>query len=208
MPYLLILCPADAICINTITDLQTPETLVAMAEPFLGEIRIFAGNFAPRNWAFCDGQLVPVSQNAALFSLVGTAYGGDGRTTFGLPDLRGRLPMHPGSGPGLTARRLGQKGGAESVMLSEAQLPKHTHNIGATNNPGDATTPGGNIPAATGEGTSEVPATKAYANTVPNAELRREIVRPAGGGEAHDNMPPFLCVNFIIALAGVLPSRS
>ena len=103
-----------------------------MSEPFVAEIRIFAGNFAPRNWAFCNGQLLPISQNTALFSLIGTTYGGDGRTTTALPNLQGRAPMHAGRGPGLTDRRLGQKGGVETVTLSEAQMPNHTHTLQAT----------------------------------------------------------------------------
>jgi len=103
-----------------------------MSEPFIAEIGIFAGNFAPRGWAFCNGQILPISQNTALFSLVGTTYGGDGRTTFALPNLQGRAPMHPGTGPGLTTRRLGQSGGVETVTLSEAQMPSHTHTMQAS----------------------------------------------------------------------------
>ena len=113
-----------------------------MSEPFIAEIRIFAGNFAPRSWAFCDGQLLPISQNTALFSLIGTVYGGDGRSTTALPNMMGRAPMHPGRGPGLTSRRLGQRGGVEMVTLSEAQMPDHTHTLRAVgSDPADVTTP-------------------------------------------------------------------
>ena len=113
-----------------------------MSEPFLAEIRIFAGNFAPRGWAFCNGQLLPIAQNTALFSLIGTTYGGDGRTTTGLPNLQGRAPMHPGRGPGLTARRLGESGGAETVTLSESQMPSHTHIPRGTTGVNSSETPG------------------------------------------------------------------
>ena len=111
-----------------------------MSEPFVAEIRIFAGNFAPRGWAFCDGQLLPISQNTALFSIIGTTYGGDGRSTTALPNMKGRTPMHPGRGPGLTSRRLGQRGGAEYVTLAESQMPSHTHTVRGTDT-GDETTP-------------------------------------------------------------------
>ena len=114
-----------------------------MSEPFVAEIRIFAGNFAPRSWAFCNGQLLPVSQNTALFSLIGTTYGGDGRTTTALPNLKGRAPMHPGRGPGLTSRRLGQRGGAEMITLSEAQMPSHTHSANASNDAATFNDPNG-----------------------------------------------------------------
>jgi microcystin-dependent protein len=171
-----------------------------MAEPFLGEIRIFAGNFAPRGWAFCDGQVIPISQNTALFSLVGTTYGGDGTSTFGLPDLRGRAPIHQGRGPGLSQRSLGQKGGTEKVPLSVANLPSHTHetrvNAGGATLPG----PGGNVPATTGA--------PAYLPDTDGAtKLDPAFIAPTGGGQGHPNMPPFLAVSFIIALEGIYPSR-
>ena len=118
-----------------------------MSEPFVGEIRMFAGNFAPRGWSLCDGQLVAVSQNDALFSLLGTIYGGDGRTTFGLPDMRGRIPIHAGTGPGLSQRRLGAKGGTERETITVTQMPSHTHPLHGTDDPGDTPNPAGNAPA-------------------------------------------------------------
>lgn len=171
-----------------------------MSEPFIAEIRIFAGNFAPRGWAFCNGQLLPIAQNTALFSLIGTTYGGDGRTTTALPDLQGRAAMHPGRGPGLTDRRLGQKGGVEMVTLSEAQMPSHTHAMMANPNPGEAPGPGsGNALARSVGGAVYGPAN----NLVSLAPLPS-----AGGGQAHDNVQPYLAINFIIALVGLYPSRS
>jgi microcystin-dependent protein len=169
-------------------------------EPFIGMITMFGGNFAPRGWAFCDGQLLPIAQNTALFSLLGTTYGGDGRTTFGLPDLRGRLAMHPGSGPGLPTFRLGQKGGNK-----DAQLPQHTHNIDVLNGPGNQPNPGGNriagsIPA--GRGTVDAP----YTNGAGGTSLAG--VQTAGVSPTDGNYPPFTCVNYIIALVGTFPSRS
>jgi microcystin-dependent protein len=171
-----------------------------MSEPFIAEIRIFAGNFAPRSWAFCDGQLLPVSQNTALFSLIGTTYGGDGRTTMGLPNLQGRTPMHPGTGPGLTARRLGQVGGVETVTLSEAQMPNHNHQATGSSDAANQRGPAGNLPAA-GGGRGAV----AYKNATATAPFER--LTTSGGGQAHNNQQPFLTLNFIIALQGLYPSR-
>ena len=176
-----------------------------MSEPFTAEIRIFAGNFAPRSWAFCDGQLLPISQNTALFSLVGTTYGGDGRTTLALPDLQGRAPMHPGRGPGLTARRLGERVGAETVTLTEAQIPNHTHTPVQANNPGfgaPTSTPGGASFATTSAGGS------VYHTASSLVSLRADTVQTVGGGQAHNNMQPYLTINFIIALQGLFPSRA
>jgi microcystin-dependent protein len=169
-----------------------------MSEPFTAEIRIFAGNFAPRGWAFCNGQLLPISQNTALFSLIGTTYGGDGRTTTGLPNLQGRAPMHPGRGPGLTPRRLGQSGGTYDVTLTEAQMPSHTHTLRASTEDGRSATPQ-NMYLATG--------TTMYTSESPNTTLRGDSLPPAGGGQAHNNTQPFLVLSFIIALVGVYPSR-
>lgn len=172
-----------------------------MSEPFVGEIRMFAGNFAPRGWAFCDGQLLAVSQNDALFSLLGTIYGGDGRTTFGLPDLRGRLPIHAGSGPGLSPRRLGAKEGSEKETLTVNQMPSHGHGpIRAT---GDAATqrgPGGQILARTAS-------QDIYRDDEVDTSLSSSMVTQVGGSRSHTNLMPFLCVNFIIALVGIYPSR-
>jgi len=175
-----------------------------MSEPFVAEIRIFAGNFAPRGWAFCNGQLLPVSQNTALFSLIGTTYGGDGRTTTALPNLEGRAPMHPGRGPGLTDRRLGQRGGVEMVTLSEAQMPNHNHTLMAFPNLALVSTPSNTVTLARSAGTS------AYQSDTTNnlVDLAESALDNAGGSQAHDNMQPYLTMSFIIALVGLYPSRS
>lgn len=167
-----------------------------MAEPFIAEIRIFAGNFAPRGFAFCNGQLLPIAQNTALFSLVGTIYGGDGRVTFGLPNLQGRAPMHPGNGPGLTPRVLGQSIGSSVETLSEAQMPSHSHPL----------------PVGSNAATSGMPASDSHL-AVSDTRVYRAAIAPApmgdvtGGGQAHNNMQPYLGLNFIIALQGIFPSR-
>jgi len=171
-----------------------------MSEPFVGEIRMFAGNFAPRGWAFCDGQLLAVSQNDALFSLLGTVYGGDGRTTFGLPDLRGRLPIHAGTGPGLSPRRLGAKGGAESVTLTNNQLPSHSHGYHGTTSAGGQASPGGNIAASRVND-------PLYVEDATSVNMSTNAISTTGGSRSHTNLMPFLCVNFIIALVGIYPSR-
>lgn len=171
-----------------------------MSEPFIAEIRIFAGNFAPRSWAFCDGQLLPVSQNTALFSLIGTTYGGDGRSTTALPNLQGRAPMHPGRGPGLTSRRLGQRGGVEMVTLSEAQMPNHTHQLEAAAEIGEERPAVGNALALSTGATMY----RASGTTAPMAD---QALPSAGGSQAHNNLQPFLTMNFIIALQGLYPSR-
>lgn len=172
-----------------------------MSEPFVGEIRMFAGNFAPRGWAFCDGQLLAVSQNDALFSLLGTIYGGDGRTTFGLPDMRGRLPVHAGTGPGLSPRRLGAKAGEETVTLTVNQLPSHTHNMMASDSLANSPNPGTNV-----IGKSTV-VDGFIGNEVPQANLNTDSITNVGGSRSHTNLMPFLCINFIIALVGIYPSR-
>ncbi|UBM59615.1 tail fiber protein [Marinilongibacter aquaticus] len=171
-----------------------------MSEPFIAEIRIFAGNFAPRSWAFCEGQLLPVSQNTALFSLIGTTYGGDGRSTTALPNLQGRSPMHPGRGPGLTARLLGQKGGLETVDLSEAQMPNHNHQLRATNEVAESSQAENKSLSTASAGI--------YANATPNVNMAPAMLESSGGGQAHNNMMPYLTLNFIIALQGLFPSRS
>jgi microcystin-dependent protein len=174
-----------------------------MSEPFVGEIRMFAGNFAPRGWALCDGQLLAVSQNDALFSLLGTIYGGDGRTTFGLPDLRGRIPVHAGTGPGLSQRRLGAKGGAENVTLTTNQLPPHRHNVKSLNFVGDSD--GGNNPDAqsVAAGTNS----RTYGEQF-DAGFSINSIGNTGGSRSHDNIMPSLCINYIIALVGIYPSRT
>ena len=175
-----------------------------MSEPFVAEVRIFAGNFAPRGWAFCDGQLLPIAQNTALFSLIGTTYGGDGRSTTALPNLQGRLPMHPGRGPGLTARRLGERVGAETVTLSEAQIPSHSHTVRAATGGGTAGLTPGTTTALARAGGGDSYQTNTSGNLV---DLASETLATTGGGQAHTNLQPFLVLNFIIALVGTYPSR-
>ena len=169
-----------------------------MSEPFVGEIRMFAGTFAPRNWAFCDGQLLSISQNDALFSLLGTIYGGDGRTTFGLPDLRGRFPMHQSN-----VHRLGQKGGTENATLTVGQLPPHSHTLRYSSGRADATTPQNNALAVSASGDQQY-----STQTSPIADMHPNSVAQAGGSQAHNNVSPFLCIHFIIALFGIYPSRT
>ena len=173
-----------------------------MSEPFIAEIKIFAGNFAPRGWAFCNGQLLPIAQNTALFSLIGTTYGGDGRTTTALPDLQGRAPMHPGQGPGLTNRRLGERGGTETVTLTEAQMAAHNHTAQGSSSTGNSNSPGGHLMArGVGRGAN------LYHNA-PSATGAMVTPGNTGGGQPHTNLQPFLAMNFIIALVGLYPSRS
>ncbi len=171
-----------------------------MSEPFVGEIRMFAGNFAPRGWAFCDGQLLAVSQNDALFSLLGTIYGGDGRTTFGLPDMRGRIPIHAGTGPGLSQRRLGSKGGAEKVTLTVNQLPSHTHTLTVSQDVAGDSDPTGKVPGNSAS-------IDLYHEDVPVLNMATAAITGTGGSRSHTNLMPFLCIHFIIALFGIYPSR-
>jgi microcystin-dependent protein len=170
-----------------------------MSEPFVGEIRMFAGNFAPRGWAFCDGQLLAVSQNDALFSLLETVYGGDGRTTFGLPDLRGRIPIHAGTGPGLSPRHLGSKAGAEQVTLTVNQLSSHGHPLHATTATAAQRQP---IGSALATSTGQV-----FAEILEPQTMSSQAITHVGGSRAHSNLMPFLCIHFIIALFGIYPSR-
>jgi len=172
-----------------------------MSEPFIAEIRIFAGNFAPRGWAFCNGQLLPIAQNTALFSLIGTTYGGDGRTTTGLPNLQNRAPMHPGNGPGLSSRRLGQKGGADTVALTASNLPTHTHSMkGVSDAPNQSSPAGARLAAA--------PMYENGDTTGTLADLADNATSNSGTGVAHNNEQPYLGLIFIIALIGTYPSRS
>jgi microcystin-dependent protein len=172
-----------------------------MADPFVAEIRIFPFNFAPRGWAWCDGQLLPLSQNTALFSLLGTTYGGDGKSTFALPDLQGRAPMHPGQGPGLSLHDLGETGGSETVTLLESEIPAHTHTLRASSDPANSRNPDGRALARTVGGF-------AYGSPASLVPLAPEAVTPAGGGQPHNNMQPYLTFYFCIALQGVFPPRS
>lgn len=172
-----------------------------MADPFVAEIRIFAGNFAPKGWATCDGQILPISQNTALFSLLGTMYGGDGRVTFGLPDLKGRAPMHWGDGPGLTPRDIGEASGTETVSLLSTEMPSHTHNLRAVGDVGDTNDPSGNsIARSTG-------AAVYNAASSPLVQMSDFAVGQMGMGLPHNNMQPYLTLAFIIALQGVYPPR-
>lgn len=175
-----------------------------MSEPFLSEIRPFAFDFNPLGWASCDGQLLPISQNSALFSLIGVAYGGDGRTTFGLPDLRGRAPIHQGRGHGLTRRRLGSRGGSEWAILSANQIPNHRHNVSASSNVVTVQNPPtNNYPAAN----AASPGFSFYHGT-QNGDFKDNTIQSTGGGQAHYNLQPSLALNFCIALVGLFPSRS
>ena len=167
-----------------------------MAESYLGEIRMFGGNFAPLGWAFCDGSLLPIDQYDALFSLISTTYGGDGQTTFGLPDLRGRIPLHMGSN-----YRIGQAAGEEDVTLTVQQLPVHTHALTATANNASSANAAGNVLAQT-------PSYTPYISGMPaNTALRNNAVTNNGGGQPHSNLQPYLCVTFIISLEGIYPPR-
>lgn len=173
-----------------------------MSEPFIGEIRMFGGDYAPRGWALCDGQLLPITSNEALFSLLGTIYGGDGRTTFGLPDLRGRVPVQQGTGPGLPSVAIGSRSGSETVALTPPELPSHSHTLAATTDPATENAPNENLLAKQARFGPAL-----YAEPGSTVALG-DTVGPTGDGEPHENMQPFAVVNFIIALVGIFPSRS
>lgn len=173
-----------------------------MADPFVAEIRIFPFNFAPKGWAWCDGQLLPLSQNTALFSLLGTTYGGDGKSTFALPDLEGRAPMHPGQGPGLSLHDLGETGGSETVTLLESEMPFHSHTVGAQNNPLSALAdPAGNTLTRPASG-------NLYTAVNQPVSMAPEAITPTGGDQPHNNLQPYLTFYFNIALQGVFPPRT
>lgn len=176
-----------------------------MADPFIGEIRIFAGSFAPRDWAFCDGQEIPIAQNPALFSLVGAIYGGDGRNDFGVPNLVGRTPMHAGIGPGLTQRSLGQTGGSATVALDASHLPEHSHGLRGVGSTGNSSSPAGNALAQSRSGRGGF---GLYDNDDNTSNMASQILSTAGGGTAHNNLQPLQVVNFIISLSGVFPTQS
>jgi microcystin-dependent protein len=175
-----------------------------VSDPFLAEIRIFAGNFAPTGWAFCDGQLLAISQNTALFSLLGTTYGGDGRTTFALPNLAGSAPLQPGQGPGLSPRALGETGGSASVTLINSEMPAHTHAAKATGAVGDQISPAGMVPAIPGISRGAT----AYTTAAGNTNLSPFALDTVGTDQPHNNMPPYLTLTFIIALQGIYPARN
>ncbi|MEK6281959.1 MAG: tail fiber protein [Acidobacteriota bacterium] len=171
-----------------------------MADPFVAEIRIFPFNFAPKGWAWCDGQLMPLSQNTALFSLLGTVYGGDGKSTFALPDLEGRAPMHPGQGPGLSLHDLGETGGSETVTLLESEIPAHAHQMSVSSQLGLENIPTDQL-FAMGEGINLYGANNNLTSMAP------EALAPAGGDQPHNNLMPYLTFYFAIALQGVFPPR-
>jgi microcystin-dependent protein len=166
-----------------------------MSQPFVGEIRMFGGNFAPAGWAFCEGQLLSITENEVLFQLIGTTYGGDGQTTFALPDLRGRIPIHQGGG-----FTLAQTGGAETVTLTVQQVPTHSHALLASANNATTASAPGNVLAQTPSYTPYI------GGTQPNTALHPTAMSAAGGGQPHENFQPYLCVNFIISLFGIFPS--
>ncbi len=172
-----------------------------MADPFVAEIRIFPFNFAPKGWAWCDGQLLPLSQNTALFSLLGTTYGGNGKSNFALPDLQGRAPMQPGQGPGLSLHDLGETGGSETVTLLESEMPSHSHGFMSSQADAFSRIPVGERPA-TGIGVG------LYAAPAAQVSLDGNALVPAGGDQPHNNMMPYLTFYFCIALQGVFPPRS
>lgn len=198
------------------------STPALAADPFIAEIVMFGGNFAPRGWAFCEGQLLPIASNSALFSLLGTTYGGDGRTTFALPDLRGRTAIHPGAGPGLSTYRLGQKGGVETVTLNTTQIPAHNHaatttinsidvTLHGTNAAGDSPTPGGNSLASksrTNIYSTNAPDVGMHAGSASATASASTSTANTGGSQSHENRMPYLAINHIIALVGTFPSRN
>jgi microcystin-dependent protein len=175
-----------------------------MADPFVAEIRIFPFNFAPRGWAWCDGQLMPLSQNTALFSLLGTTYGGNGQSNFALPDLQGRVPMHPGQGPGLSLHDLGETGGSETVTLLESEIPSHTHTLRAdAADPADVQAPSAAVVLARSSGGN------AYQSSAAGlVSMAPEMLASAGGDQPHNNLQPYLTFHFNIALQGVYPPRT
>lgn len=175
------------------------------SDPFIGQIQMVGFNFAPRGWAFCDGQILPITQHTALFSLLGTTYGGDGRTTFGLPDLRGRVAIHPGNGPGLSSYSWGERGGVETVTLTQGQMPSHNHTavLRGKDDRGDNATPNENSLAGK-------KGTKIYSSETPDVNLHVDSINigDAGGNQAHENRMPYLSVYHTIALEGIFPSRN
>jgi microcystin-dependent protein len=173
-----------------------------MPEPYVGEVRMFAGNFAPAGWALCDGAVLPISENDVLFQLIGTTYGGDGEETFALPNLQSRVPVHMGTGPDGTTYQIGEMAGTEQETLSVQQIPAHIHNFAAQGTAGTANTPGDHVPAQLTGGNF------LYREVVPSATMNVAAQVIAGGSQPHDNTQPFLCINFIISLFGVFPSQT
>ena len=173
-------------------------------DPFVAEIRIFPFNFAPKGWAFCDGQILPLSQNTALFSLLGTTYGGDGKSNFALPNMQGNSPMHPGQGPGLSLHDLGETGGSDTVTLLESEIPSHTHVVEGAASGGQAS-PANNVWASAGFGRPPIYTTSVAAT---NVQMNPLALSPSGGDQPHNNLQPYLTLNFCIALQGVYPPRT
>ena len=174
-----------------------------MSNPFVAEIRIFPFNFAPKGWAFCDGQILPLSQNTALFTLLGTTYGGDGKSNFALPNMQGNAPMHPGQGPGLSLHDLGETGGSDTVTLLESEIPSHSHGLMAEALAASSQTPGPTVGLARSRTIAIYSAT-----TTGLVQMSDQTVAPAGGDQPHNNLMPYLTLNFCIALQGVYPPRT
>jgi microcystin-dependent protein len=176
-----------------------------LSDQFIGEIRIVPFNFAPYGWAFCNGQLLPIAQNTALFSLLGTSYGGNGTTNFALPNLQGSAPVNQGQGPGLTDHVVGELGGEEQVTLISSQLAAHSHALNAKGGSGDHNSPSGAVPARAHTGRTAIPLYSATRGSGPS--MSPQAVTPAGGGQPHNNLPPYLVLTFVIALQGLFPAR-
>jgi microcystin-dependent protein len=172
-----------------------------MAQPYVGEIRMFGGNFAPAGWMFCGGQLLPISENETLFQLIGTTYGGDGESTFALPNLQSRVPLHMGTGPSGTTYTLGEMAGVEEVTLTVQQIPVHTHPMLGSTTLASSADPGGNVVAQ-----SRTASVDMYLEDDPTVSLAPNAITPVGGSQPHTNMQPFLCINYIISLFGIFPS--
>jgi microcystin-dependent protein len=169
--------------------------------PYVGEIRMFAGNFPPNGWMFCEGQPLAIAENEVLFQLIGTTYGGDGEETFNLPNLASRVPIHMGTGPDGTTYQIGEMAGTEQETLTTQQIPIHNHALLASSGPGNVNAPGGNV-------TGESAAVKIYIEDTPSVAMNASAITPAGGSQPHENTQPFLCINFIISLFGIFPSQT
>lgn len=172
-----------------------------MAQPYVGEIRMFAGNFAPAGWMICQGQTMPISENETLFQLIGTTYGGDGESTFNLPNLSSRIPLHMGNGPDGVNYQIGEMAGVESVTLTTQQIPAHTHPFTASQSPGTSNNPGNAVVGSS-------PSVQMFFGLSPSNAMAPQSIGPAGGSQPHENMQPFLCLNFIISLFGLFPSQT
>jgi microcystin-dependent protein len=172
-----------------------------VGQPYIGEIRMFGGNFAPAGWVFCAGQLMPISENDALFTLIGTTYGGDGQETFGIPNLQGRTPVHAGQGPGLSQNyQIGESSGVEQVTLTTQQIPLHNHAFLASDNISSQTDPADHVLSQSSQATI-------YISDQPNVAMANKV-QPAGGSQPHENMQPYLCINYILSLYGVFPTQN